>query len=326
MRRGIRIRSALAMAGVLVAAVLPVAATTADAAGTNQISLTPSPLDFGRVGVGTTTTRTLTITNDGTATWTMATFGAPLGAFGQNGGTCWTTPIASGQHCTLNVTFSPSVLGPASAQIVLYNSLSEVTWVNMTGLGVLAGVHAALSPATMQFGNVPLGSSSDVLMTITNTGDQTFTVGPQRMGQLTISDPSYNCYDPVAPGASCTILWRFTPTVVGPMSDLITIFAADLTVLGSVNVTGAGVVARPVITGLSPTGGPATGGTRVTITGINFSGATAVTFGTKRATKVSCTATRCVVTSPAGTGKVLVKVTTPKGTSRAVSTAYFTYR
>ena len=42
--------------------------------------------------------------------------------------------------------------------------------------------------------------------------------------------------------------------------------------------------AAPAVTGLSPTSGPAAGGTSVTITGTGFTGATAVDFGTTAAT------------------------------------------
>ena len=43
-------------------------------------------------------------------------------------------------------------------------------------------------------------------------------------------------------------------------------------------------VAAPTVSGLSPTSGPAAGGTLVTITGTGFTGATAVDFGTTAAT------------------------------------------
>ena len=45
--------------------------------------------------------------------------------------------------------------------------------------------------------------------------------------------------------------------------------------------------AAPTVTGLSPTSGPAAGGTSVTITGTGFTGATAVDFGTTAATSVT---------------------------------------
>ena len=71
------------------------------------------------------------------------------------------------------------------------------------------------------------------------------------------------------------------------------------------------------VTGLSPTGGPTAGGTPVTITGTNFSGATAVKFGATAATSFTVnSATSITAVAPAGAaGSVDVTVTTPAGTS-----------
>ena len=64
--------------------------------------------------------------------------------------------------------------------------------------------------------------------------------------------------------------------------------------------------------GLSPTSGPAAGGTLVTITGTGFTGATAVDFGTTPATNLTVVSdTTITADSPAGTGVVNVTVTTP---------------
>ena len=74
--------------------------------------------------------------------------------------------------------------------------------------------------------------------------------------------------------------------------------------------------ALPTVTGVSPSSGPAAGGTSVTVSGTNLTGATAVDFGTNPGTSISgVTATSLTVTSPAGTGTVDVTVTTPNGTS-----------
>jgi Ricin-type beta-trefoil lectin domain/IPT/TIG domain len=81
---------------------------------------------------------------------------------------------------------------------------------------------------------------------------------------------------------------------------------------------------RPVVTGVSPSSGPADGGTPVTVTGTNLTGGT-VAFGTNAATGVTCGATSCTATSPAGTGTVDVEVTTTGGTSAATSADHFTY-
>ena len=84
--------------------------------------------------------------------------------------------------------------------------------------------------------------------------------------------------------------------------------------------------AAPAVTGLSPTSGPAAGGTPVTITGTGFSGATEVDFGTTAATNVAVVNdTTITANSPAGTGVVDVTVTTPVGTSATSSADEFTY-
>ncbi len=82
----------------------------------------------------------------------------------------------------------------------------------------------------------------------------------------------------------------------------------------------------PVVTGLAPAGGLAEGGASVTITGSNFTGATAVRFGSADATVTTVDSqSQITATSPAGTGTVYVTVTTPGGTSPTSADAQFTY-
>jgi hypothetical protein len=73
----------------------------------------------------------------------------------------------------------------------------------------------------------------------------------------------------------------------------------------------------PTVTKVVPKTGPAIGGTSVTITGTEFSGATAVKFGGTSATKFTVnSSTSITATSPqAVPGVVDVTVTTPAGTS-----------
>ena len=86
------------------------------------------------------------------------------------------------------------------------------------------------------------------------------------------------------------------------------------------------VAAQPTVTGLSPSSGPAAGGTSVTITGIGFTGATAVNFGTTAATDVVVVNdTTITADSPAGSGVADVTVATPVGTSANLDADQFTY-
>lgn len=83
--------------------------------------------------------------------------------------------------------------------------------------------------------------------------------------------------------------------------------------------------AAPNVTGLTPTQGPAGGGTQVTVTGSGMAGASAVQFGPNPATGLNVLSNAQVTaSSPAGTGAVAVQVTNPAGTG-APSVAQFTY-
>src|SRR5215475_9526395 len=82
----------------------------------------------------------------------------------------------------------------------------------------------------------------------------------------------------------------------------------------------------PTVTNINPNTGPTSGGSSVTITGTNFSGATAVRFGSNAAGSFTVdSATQITATSPAGVGTVDVTVTTEAGTSAISSGDRFTY-
>ncbi len=91
----------------------------------------------------------------------------------------------------------------------------------------------------------------------------------------------------------------------------------------------------PAVTGVDPDEGPVAGGTSVTITGTELEEATSVQFGSNAATITADSEESITVQappatgtpeSPSGAGTVNVIVTTPSGTSKAVSADQFTYR
>ncbi|MGE0601944.1 MAG: IPT/TIG domain-containing protein [Dehalococcoidia bacterium] len=87
------------------------------------------------------------------------------------------------------------------------------------------------------------------------------------------------------------------------------------------------VAPGPTVTSVSPTGGPVGGGTLVTITGTNLSGATAVKFGATPATSFTpVNSTTISAIAPAhAAGTVSVIVTTPTGTSPNTSADDYVY-
>ncbi|MDH2343217.1 IPT/TIG domain-containing protein [Bradyrhizobium sp. SSUT77] len=82
----------------------------------------------------------------------------------------------------------------------------------------------------------------------------------------------------------------------------------------------------PTVASISPTTGPAPGGTSVAITGAGFTGATAVKFGANNATSFTVnSATSITATSPPGAGTVDVTVTSVGGASSTSAADRFNY-
>ena len=84
---------------------------------------------------------------------------------------------------------------------------------------------------------------------------------------------------------------------------------------------------KPVVTKLSPISGPAGGGTTITITGKNLTGATAVQFGSLNAASFLVKSATAIVAESPGEGAraVDVRVTTPNGTSFLSSADHFRF-
>ena len=142
---------------------------------------------------------------------------------------------------------------------------------------------------------------------------------PTKGEQFTIvqsTAPVVGTFQGLPEGASLTIgNTSFTISYAGGGGDDIVLTAGT-----------PAVAAPPTVTGLSPSSGPAAGGTSVTITGTGFTGATAVDFGSTAATDVVVVNdTTITANSPAGSGVADVSVTTPVGTSATLPADQFTY-
>jgi len=118
-------------------------------------------------------------------------------------------------------------------------------------------------------------------------------------------------------------------TVTAPANSVGTVDVRVTTALGtSPNTTADNYTyaVGPTVSGLSPSTGPAAGGTLVTISGTGFTGTVLVDFGGTMVTPTVLSSTTLTVISPAhAAGVVSVLVTTSNGTSPDTSADDFTY-
>jgi PKD domain/IPT/TIG domain len=122
---------------------------------------------------------------------------------------------------------------------------------------------------------------------------------------------------------SATITHEFPSQ--GVWNVALTVFSANGASSGSARSVVAAPVTLPSVTKVSPRKGPATGGTRVTIVGVNLSEVSAVHFGTLSAASFNViAANKITAVTPAGTaGKLAVTVTTSQGTSATTTADLF---
>jgi hypothetical protein len=112
----------------------------------------------------------------------------------------------------------------------------------------------------------------------------------------------------------------------GTGSVTVTVRSAGMPADGSATYSYvAGPPPPPTLTSISPTSGPESGGTVVTVNGSGFvSGTTVVNFGANPATGVTCgSSSQCQATAPAGTGTVTV--TASVGGVQATGSATYSY-
>jgi hypothetical protein len=184
------------------------------------VAVSPSPIGFGNVVVGTANSQTISISNVGTSDVTITSIAVSGAGFGISG---LPTPLmlGAGQGTGFTVSFQPTSAGAASGNISIISSASSSTMaVSLTGTGMVATLQLSANASSLTFGNLTVGTSSSQSVVLTNTGNANVTVssvsasgtgfgasggsntmlGPNQSVAVTVS------FDPQAAGAATGML------------------------------------------------------------------------------------------------------------------------
>ncbi len=196
--------------------------------GTSALPATmlPANVSFGNVAIGNTgNAMTVTLANNQSATLTAISIsigGTNPGDFSQTS-TCGAS-LAAFTHCAISVKFKPAALGARAGTLVVHDSAS-----NSPQSSALSGTGAAqvtVSPTTLPFGNVAVGSTSLAQkVTITNNQNVTLTSVNISIGGANPGDFSKTttCGASLAPLGNCSISVTFKPTASGARAATLTI-------------------------------------------------------------------------------------------------------
>jgi Abnormal spindle-like microcephaly-assoc'd, ASPM-SPD-2-Hydin len=206
-------------------------------------ALTPSPssLSFGSVQVGNNQQLYETLTNSGGSNVTISQASISGTGFTMNG----LNPPAQltpGQHLSFSVTFTPQSAGSASGNISITSTASNPNLgIPLTGMGTsVPQGQLTVAPTAMNFGNVMVGSDSQLNGTLTASGNSVTVSSDNVIGSaFSISGLSLPVTIPAGQHVQFTM--TFTPKGNGTASGSVT-FGSDASNSPTVeSLTGTGV-------------------------------------------------------------------------------------
>ncbi len=216
-----------------------------------DISVAPTSVDFGNVETGTTSDMIVTVSNVGTADLNVSALNITAGEFTIISPA---TPVVITPFNSADVTvrFSPTAIGLQSGDLEITSDDPDegLVTVPLSGNGTPPPPNEPdinVSPSSLDYGQVVVGSTKDLNLTVENLGLQTLTVS-----DLTATNATFTVVSPAVPfdvlsGGSQDVVVRFTP-----VSE--TVEAGDFEItsndpdegLVTVALSGEGVLTPPV--------------------------------------------------------------------------------
>ena len=281
------------------------------AAGTTTLAVSPQhvgDLLALVVKVESSTVKASSVSGGGVSSWTRAE--GPYAGYSGYDLEIWTGTVSTTGASTVTVGFSGSVTSvyTALASQEFSASGSSPVWTVDTGGGI-----SNASSTTTTFPSLTPSGTGELYFgyaAVANTASAGTTSG---FSYAATSDGDLSAYDtsvsaPVQPTAK-----QSPAGVSGAVAVLISASTTTST--------------TPTVAAVSPDSGPTAGGTSVAITGTNFTGVTAVTFGSTAATGFVVNSTTSItVPAPAAAAGTVNVTVTASGTTTATSSAdQYTY-
>lgn len=179
-----------------------------------QLSVSTSRLKFGWVAVGTSETQLVVLTNTGSGPVNLSSI-AINGPEFKISGVAIPQSLAAGASTSVNVLFTPTATGWVEGQVTFNSNASNSSLaLSVRGTGVKKEPVTA-SPASLSFGQVPVGTTSKLNVNLTNNCLCTQTVsGLQIVGSafgVIDSSPTVT----LSRGQTISVTVSFTPPAAG---------------------------------------------------------------------------------------------------------------
>ena len=201
------------------------------------MEVTPNPLNFGTVRVGSSSAESVTVSNSGTAKFTLSKVSASGSGFTISGLSAPET-LLPGQSIKLTVVFKPTSAAQESANLlVAINTQGPQTAGGLKGTGSTSLL--SVTPSVVGFGSVSVGNPVTQSLRLTNGDSASVEVKSVSATGNGFSISGLTTPQTLTPGESVNFTAEFNPKVAGTDAGTISIVTAGPPV--SVSLDGVGV-------------------------------------------------------------------------------------
>ncbi len=215
--------------------------------GVSPATLSASPLSvaFGSVTTSTTATQAVQITNTGGSSGTISQVSVTGAGFAVTQPGLPLT-LAAGQSVSLNLTFTPTVVGTATGSLTVSSNASNPSLsVGLTGSGVTPAA-LTVSPTSVSFGNVQVGTSQTQNALVSNTGGSSASISQAAVTGSGFSVSGLNTPFTLAAGQSASFSITFAPTTTGTSTGSVTL--SSTASVPPIALSGSGISAAGQLT------------------------------------------------------------------------------
>jgi Abnormal spindle-like microcephaly-assoc'd, ASPM-SPD-2-Hydin len=224
---------------------------TGTTAQTLQLSASPTSLSFGSIAAGTSATKTVTLTNTGTGSVLLSNDSVTGTGFTVSGMSMPMT-LSAGQSTSFNVAFAPTASGSFSGAVsVTSNATNSPATIALSGSGVQSAI--AISPASVSFGSLNTGQTSNQTVTISNSGTASLTITSASVSGTGFKDSGIALPLAIPAGSSSAFTVSFEPTTAGTFAGTLTLVNNSATPSVTVALSGTGTTAQTLQLSASPT-------------------------------------------------------------------------
>ena len=138
-----------------------------------NLTANPASINFGSLLVGASGSVSVTLTNSGTASVTISQASTSGTGFSIAGLAAQT--LTAGQSTSFTAKFSPTAAGSATGSVsIVSNAPGSPLVIALSGSGTASQPQLTISPASVTFGSVAVGSTESQTVTLVESGERRF--------------------------------------------------------------------------------------------------------------------------------------------------------